>query len=408
MTSAKPSPDDHTLPDGWQRVRLGDVAEVVMGQSPPGEVVVDWQGEALDVDGLPFIQGNAEFGTKYPAPLKWCLQPYKVAIPGDVLISVRAPVGETNRVANQMGIGRGLAAIRFDKESQPFGWQVLNHSKSALDRVTQGSTFAAIGGGELRNLPILLPPLTEQRAIAAVLDSIDDAIEGAEAVIAATEGLRDALLHDLLTRGLPGRHNEWRDVPGLGTIPADWDVVRLGDVAEVVMGQSPPGLHCNHDGEGIPLLNGPTEYGPSHPEPIQWTTDSKKMSREGDVLFCVRGATAGRMNWADRDYAIGRGVAAIRHRSGQPFQRYLRAVLDFRLPGLLSVVTGSTFPNLGYDQITQLRVSGIPLNEQHAIASALDGVDGAIQVARAELNGLRCLKESASDGLLTGRVRVER
>ena len=63
-----------------------------------------------------------------------------------------------------------------------------------------------------------------------MLDSIDDAIEGAEAVIAATEGLRNALLHDLLTRGLPGQHTEFRDVPGLGTIPADWDVVRLGDV----------------------------------------------------------------------------------------------------------------------------------------------------------------------------------
>ena len=81
-------------------------------------------------------------------------------------------------------------------------------------------------------LPILLPPLPEQRAIAAVLDSIDDAIEGAEAVIAATEGLRDALLHDLLTRGLPGQHTEFRDVPGLGTIPADWEVMRLGDVVE--------------------------------------------------------------------------------------------------------------------------------------------------------------------------------
>ena len=65
-----------------------------------------------------------------------------------------------------------------------------------------------------------------------MLDSIDDAIEGAEAVIASTESLRDALLHDLLTRGLPGQHTEWRDVPGLGTIPADWEVVRLGDVAE--------------------------------------------------------------------------------------------------------------------------------------------------------------------------------
>ena len=204
--------------------------------------------------------------------------------------------------------------------------------------------------------------------------------------------LRDALLHDLLTRGLPGQHAEWRDVPSLGTIPADWDVVRLGDVAEVVMGQSPLGMHCNRDGEGVPLLNGPTEYGPNHPVPAQWTTDAKKMSRERDVLFCVRGATAGRMNWADRDYAIGRGVAAIRHRSGPPLQRFLRAMVDFRLAELLSHVTGSTFPNLSYDQITQLRVPAIPLADQRAIAAALGGVDAAIEVARDEAAGLRFLK----------------
>ena len=394
------------VPDGWQWVRLGDMADVVMGQSPPGELVVDWRDEAQDVEGLPFVQGNAEFGTKYPNPVKWCLQPFKVGIPGDVLISVRAPVGETNRVATPLGIGRGLAAVRFDKKSQQFGWHLFNHSKGALDRVTQGSTFAAIGGGELRSLPILLPPLLEQRAIAVVLDSIDDAIEGAEAVVAATEGLRDSLLHDLLTRGLPGQHTQLCDVPGLGTIPADWDVVRLGDVAEVIMGQSPPGSLCNRDGEGVPLLNGPTEYGPDHPEPAQWTTDAKKMSQEGDILFCVRGATAGRMNWADRDYAIGRGVAAIRHRTGPSFQRFLRALVDYNLPTLLSVVTGSTFPNLSYDQITRLPVPGLPLAEQQAIAVMLDGMDAPIKVAREERERLRTLKESTADALLTGRVRV--
>ena len=80
--------------------------------------------------------------------------------------------------------------------------------------------------------PSYLPPLPEQRAIAAVLDAIDDAIERAEAVVAATERLRDALLHELLTRGVPGWHSAWRDVPGVGVVPASWEVVRLGDVAE--------------------------------------------------------------------------------------------------------------------------------------------------------------------------------
>ena len=82
------------------------------------------------------------------------------------------------------------------------------------------------------SLPILLPPLPEQRRIAAVLDSIDEAIERTEEVIAATERLRDALLHELLTRGVPGLHSEWKEAPGVGTIPACWDVVRLGDKIE--------------------------------------------------------------------------------------------------------------------------------------------------------------------------------
>ena len=84
-----------------------------------------------------------------------------------------------------------------------------------------------------RSLPILLPPLAEQRAIAAVLDSIDEAIERTKEAIAATEALRDSLLHELLTRGVPGWHTEWKEVPGLGTIPADWEVVRLGNVCDI-------------------------------------------------------------------------------------------------------------------------------------------------------------------------------
>jgi type I restriction enzyme, S subunit len=85
--------------------------------------------------------------------------------------------------------------------------------------------------------------------------------------------------------------------------------------AEIVMGQSPPGESCNTAGVGVPLLNGPTEYGPYHPTPVQFTTDARKIARLGDLLFCVRGSTTGRMNWADREYAIGRGVAAIRHKN---------------------------------------------------------------------------------------------
>ena len=94
----------------------------------------------------------------------------------------------------------------------------------------------------LREFSFVCPPLPEQRAIAAVLDAIDGAIERTEAAIAATERLRDALLHELLTRGVPGWHTEWKEAPGIGTIPACWEVMRLGDgVTHVGSGVTPRG-----------------------------------------------------------------------------------------------------------------------------------------------------------------------
>ena len=103
-------------------------------------------------------------------------------------------------------------------------------SAQGFGRIANGITRFGLTLDATRNLAILLPPLPEQMAIAAVLDSIDDAIEGTEAVIAATEQLRDSLLHQLLTRGVPGWHTEWKEAPGLGTILAAWEVVRLGEV----------------------------------------------------------------------------------------------------------------------------------------------------------------------------------
>ena len=85
-----------------------------------------------------------------------------------------------------------------------------------------------------------------------MLDSIDEAIERAETVITSTEQLRDALLHDLLTKGVPGWHTEWKDAPNIGQIPACWEVARLGDVAEVKGGKRLP--------KGAAFANEPTDY----------------------------------------------------------------------------------------------------------------------------------------------------
>ena len=163
---------------------------------------------------------------------------------------------------------------------------------------------------------------------------------------------------------------------------SDWKVSTLGELAEIVMGQSPKGTDCNSDGHGTPLLNGPTEFGSNHPYPTQFTTDPKRFSKKDDLLFCVRGSTTGRMNWSDKEYAIGRGLAAFRHKKGKDFQSFLKGIIDIKLPELLASATGSTFPNVSKNQLNDLEVILPPLTEQKAIAHILGSLDDKIELNR--------------------------
>ena len=165
-------------------------------------------------------------------------------------------------------------------------------------------------------------------------------------------------------------------------LAGEWRCGTIGDVAELVMGQSPSGDTCNEIGEGIPLLNGPTEFGGNHPTPAQFTTDPRKFAEPGDLLFCVRGSTTGRMNWADQRYAIGRGLAAIRAKRGNDFRHFVRALIDLNLPRLLASATGSTFPNVSRDQIQGIECSLPPPIEQKAIAAVLGALDDKIELNR--------------------------
>lgn len=145
---------------------LGEVATVVSGQSPPGESYNE------DGVGLPFFQGKADFTEIWPIARKWCTAPRRIAESGDILISVRAPVGPTNIARERCCIGRGLAAIRPDESValRDFVHWVLRSLEPKLSTKGQGSTFAAIGKKDILSIRIPLPPTDEQRRIVGVLN----------------------------------------------------------------------------------------------------------------------------------------------------------------------------------------------------------------------------------------------
>lgn len=152
--------------------RLDEICAINMGQSPDSSTYNE------DSNGLPFFQGNADFGEIYPAVRMWCSEPTKIAQEKDVLISVRAPIGALNIANCECCIGRGLAALTVNEDicAQEYLWHVLSSKVDELNSKGTGSTFKAINKKTLSEIEIPLPPLDEQRKIAAVLDKVSDLI----------------------------------------------------------------------------------------------------------------------------------------------------------------------------------------------------------------------------------------
>ena len=178
-------------------VQLADATQVIMGQSPPGS---SYRAEG---EGVAFLQGSAEFGPHTPRHSKLTAAPTRLAPSGSVLISVRAPVGDTNFADREYCIGRGLAAaVPTEKASARFVRYWLDYTRPVLERQAAGSTFAAITKSVLTGHPFPVISRDSQRRIEQQIHVVDTKIDAEEAHRDALATLFDSLLHDLMTARL--------------------------------------------------------------------------------------------------------------------------------------------------------------------------------------------------------------
>ena len=154
-------------------VALKDVCKINMGQSPDSSSYNDKK------EGIPFYQGNADFGEKHPIPRVWCNAPTKIAQPKDILMSVRAPIGALNYAQEKCCIGRGLAAITPDKDklSLEFLYWFLRGKNSELNSKGTGSTFKAISKKTLEEIRVPLIDLEKQQKMAQALEKTYSVIQ---------------------------------------------------------------------------------------------------------------------------------------------------------------------------------------------------------------------------------------
>ncbi|MCZ7652131.1 MAG: restriction endonuclease subunit S [Thermoanaerobaculia bacterium] len=182
------------IPKGWSIGTIGEEFELIMGQSPPGETYNE-SGE-----GLPFYQGRADFGRRYPARRVYCTKPSRFASRGDALVSVRAPVGDVNLASERCAIGRGVAAIRHRSGARGYTFQTMRALTVVFETFeANGTVFGSVGRREFHGIRCLRPPASLVRAFEAYCAGLDDRIEVACQEGAALTALRDTLLPRLLS-----------------------------------------------------------------------------------------------------------------------------------------------------------------------------------------------------------------
>ncbi len=210
----------------WRKVKLGEVVEINMGQSPRSEFY-NSRGE-----GLPFYQGVTDFDEKYPKKSIYCSQPTKIAGAGDIFFSVRAPVGDVNVAVEKSCIGRGVAALRMKNRNNDFLYFLLKNYERYFKGVSGGTTYESINKDQIENIELLLPENPDdQKRIADILSSFDDKIELNNKISQTLEQMAQAIFKEWFVNfRFPG-HEKIKMVDSeLGKIPKGWEVKSWGEL----------------------------------------------------------------------------------------------------------------------------------------------------------------------------------
>ena len=215
-------------------IALKDVCKINMGQSPNSSSYNDYG------DGMPFFQGNADFGERYPITRVWCNTPTKIAQAEDILISVRAPIGALNYAKEECCIGRGLAAITPDrnKVSQDFIYWALKGKKAELNDKGNGSTFKAISRKILEETMIPDINFEQQHKCAENLEKIYGIIQNRRKELLALDDLIKARFVEMFGDAVAN--------------PMNWPIKELKDLSvQINSGNTPKGGSENYVEEGI-------------------------------------------------------------------------------------------------------------------------------------------------------------
>ena len=315
-------------------VMLKDVCAINMGQSPDSKSYNDTG------DGVPFFQGNADFGARYPVTRKWCSEPTKMAAPNDILISVRAPIGAMNYARENCCIGRGLAALTPDKSKAlpEFIFWLLKGKNAELNSKGTGSTFKAISRKVLEEIMIPEISLEKQIEFSEILERVYGVIQARKEELQKLDELIKA-----------------RFVEMFGDININdkhWECEPLGELCTIVRGGSPRPIEQFLGGD-VPWIkigdatDGDNIYLSSTKEHIiQEGVKKSRLVKAGSLIFANCGVSLGFARIITFDGCIHDGWLAMEGIDERLDKVFLLQALNQMTEHFRAIAPAGTQPNL--------------------------------------------------------------
>ncbi len=271
----------------------------------------------------------------------------------------------------------------------------VNYGEMFAFKYCQGSKQQSYTGRIAKLLPVILPPtLEEQKAIAAALSDTDALIAGLEKLIAKKKAIKQGAMQQLLTPP----HKGGKRLPEFS---GEWEEKKLGDVADVIMGQSPLSKFYNSEKVGLPLIQGNADVKNRKTIIRNYTSQVTKRGNDRDIIMSVR-APVGEIARAQFDCCLGRGVCAVRFKNDFLYHYLINLEESWS-----KFSTGSTFDSITSKQVRELEIY-LPneSTEQTVIALILNDMDKEIEALESKKVKFEGVKQGMMQELLTGKTRL--
>lgn len=387
------------IPEDWTIEALGELSEFVTSGSRGWAQFYSAHG-ALFIRSQNVRDGQLRFDdVQYVSPPSGAEGNRTKVERNDLLITITGnSVGNVALVGqafDEAYISQHVGLVRLKEPTRSaYICRYLSPNSPGNPQIAGSQSGQSKPGLNLQNLKdfhIALPPSsTELEAITSALSDVDELLAALDQMIAKKRDLKQAAMQQLLT-------GETR-LPGFSCA---WEITLLGDVAEIVMGQSPSSSNYNSIGDGLPLVQGNADIENRWVIKRTYTTQITKRGKAGDILMSVR-APVGEVSRTMFDVCLGRGVCAIRFPN-----EFLYHTLVFLEKNWAKHSKGSTFDSVNSDDIKAVEIR-LPIEEaeQIAISAVLTGMDSELSVLETRREKTRNIKQAMMQELLTGKTRL--